>query len=69
VAAQVSVTARRGARVVRRFRTRSARPGKTYRLRFTGRPGGAGTYRFGVAVARRDGGKRIATTLTAHRLI
>ena len=65
-AAQVTVTVRRGARVVRRFKAQQADAGRTYRLRFDAEGRARGDYTVRVE-ARRDG-ERAAASAISRRL-
>jgi hypothetical protein len=60
----VTVVVRRGRRVVRRVRSRTRAPGRTYRLAV--RPRRAGEYR--VTLTARSGGRSVTSRLGARRL-
>jgi acyl-homoserine-lactone acylase len=64
--ARVSVTVRRGRRVVRRFRTRGRRANRTHTLRLRSRGLRRGRYRVRIVV--RVGKRRTSSTLAAARL-
>jgi hypothetical protein len=61
------VSVLRGTRVVRRFKARSRRAGRTYRMRIAPRGLRPGTYRVRLTLSRR-GAKTRRYTLTAQRL-
>jgi hypothetical protein len=65
--ARVSVVVRRGKKVVRRFRTRSERPGETVRLRLAGEKLRRGRHRVTITV-RPQRGVTTRASLSAQRL-
>ena len=65
-AADVTVTVRRGGRVVRTVAAGSRPAGRTFRLRLPARRASRGNYRVQLE-ARTSGGERVAATLTARR--
>ena len=64
--ARVTVQVRRGGKVVRSFKARTTRGGRTVRLRYPARSARRGDHRVRITVVR--GGRRTVATLTSRRL-